>query len=246
MITISCDLAEYVKALKPELSHVMVENLPVQTSISSLDQDGSESWKAQLGLNGKLSIVYTGNFSRYQGLDLLIESAEVVKREHPEAVFILVGGMPHQIEFWRHKVRTSRLEDSFRFVGTVRVEDIPAFLDLAQILVSPRTAGTSVPLKIYTYLLSGKPIVATNLTAHTQVLNEDIAVLVAPTREGLAEGISRLIKSPDLGQQMAHRAKDVARVRYDPSAYLSKIEEVCQFLEASAGPLAETTHSLRN
>ena len=37
-------------------------------------------------------------------------------------------------------------------------------------LVSPRSRGTNTPLKIYQYLRSGKPIVATRLLTHTQVL----------------------------------------------------------------------------
>ena len=40
--------------------------------------------------------------------------------------------------------------------------------------------GTNTPLKIYSYLRSGKPIVATNLLTHTQVLTPDIAKLVEP------------------------------------------------------------------
>ena len=36
--------------------------------------------------------------------------------------------------------------------------------------VSPRSRGTNTPLKIYQYLRSGKPIVATRLLTHTQVL----------------------------------------------------------------------------
>ena len=48
------------------------------------------------------------------------------------------------------------------------------------ILVSPRIRGTNTPLKIYSYLRSGKPIVATDLLTHTQVLSPDVARLVAP------------------------------------------------------------------
>ena len=42
-------------------------------------------------------------------------------------------------------------------------------------LVSPRIRGTNTPLKIYSYLRSGRPIVATNLLTHTQVLTPDVA-----------------------------------------------------------------------
>ena len=51
--------------------------------------------------------------------------------------------------------------------------------EACDILVSPRIRGTNTPLKIYSYLRSGKPIVATDLLTHTQVLSPAVARLVA-------------------------------------------------------------------
>jgi glycosyltransferase involved in cell wall biosynthesis len=66
--------------------------------------------------------------------------------------------------------------------GQRPAEEIPAYLDAATLLVSPRSTGTNTPLKIYQYLRSGRPIVATNLRTHTQVLAEDTAFLAEPDR----------------------------------------------------------------
>ena len=56
------------------------------------------------------------------------------------------------------------------FTGQQPAREIPAFVEACDILVSPRIRGTNTPLKIYSYLRSGRPIVATNLLTHTQVL----------------------------------------------------------------------------
>ena len=53
-------------------------------------------------------------------------------------------------------------------------------------LTSPRSKGTNTPLKIYQYLRSGKPIVATRLLTHTQVLDDDTAMLTAPDPQAFA------------------------------------------------------------
>ncbi|NIP26551.1 MAG: glycosyltransferase family 4 protein, partial [Phycisphaerae bacterium] len=43
-------------------------------------------------LQDRLPIVYTGTFETYQGLDLLLNSIPLVKKDFPEAYLIMVGG----------------------------------------------------------------------------------------------------------------------------------------------------------
>ena len=42
------------------------------------------------------------------------------------------------------------------------------------VLISPRISGTNTPMKIYTYMASGKPIVASNIPAHDILKNSGI------------------------------------------------------------------------
>ena len=59
----------------------------------------------------------------------------------------------------------------------------------AAVLVSPRSHGTNTPLKIYEQLASGMPLVATSILSHTQVLDEDVAFLVEPEPQAMADGL---------------------------------------------------------
>lgn len=129
------------------------------------------------------------------------------------------------------------------FTGTVPLAEAVAYLDIAEILVSPRTVGTSVPLKIYSYLNSGKPIVATNVTAHAQVLSAETAVLVAPTEEAFAEGILMLAQSPVVRKRLGLRAQQLAKERFDPADYLAKLKGVYQAFVPSAHPSELVGHS---
>ena len=78
-------------------------------------------------------------------------------------------------------------------------EEIPAFLDAADVLVSPRSLGTNTPLKIYQYLRSGRPIVATRLLTHTQVLDDEVAILTEPTAAGTRSCARRRSCSSTIG-----------------------------------------------
>lgn len=233
LITVGSDLEAYTGTINPALKQIRIDNLAVSLNGSSPNQYSAYELKERLGLNNKLPIVYTGTFEAYQGLDLLFESAKIVHRYHPEVSFVLVGGKPQQVERWQQEAKKYHLENCTHFVGTVPPEAALAYLELAEIVVSPRIEGTSVPLKIYTYLHSGKPMVATNLAAHSQILNEDIALLVAPTKEALAEGILKLIRSPDLRQSMGRRAQNFAKDKFDPADYLAKVNRIYQFLAPS-------------
>ena len=66
------------------------------------------------------------------------------------------------------------------FTGYQKARESRRFSRL--LISSPRlaSAGTNTPLKIYSYLRAGKPIVATDLLTHTQVLDREVAILVRP------------------------------------------------------------------
>jgi glycosyltransferase involved in cell wall biosynthesis len=100
-----------------------------------------------------------------------------------------------------------------------------------------------VPLKIYSYLHSGKPIVATDLPAHAQVLNAEMAVLVAPTEEAFADGILALAQSPDLRKRIGLRGQQFVRERFDPADYLAKLDRLYQALGLPTSPSEQADRS---
>ena len=224
VLTIGSDLEDYVLYVNRQANHIRIENIAVHNGDAAPEQAPVAELKESLGLKGKVPIVYTGTFERYQGLDLLFQSAEIVVRQHPEVVLVMVGGKPEQVEAWQQQVRQMGLANNVIFTGIVSLAASLRYLELAEILVSPRTEGLSVPLKIYSYLHSGKPTVATNIYAHTQILNDETAVVVDPDARAYAEGILQLIKNPKLREEIGRRAQAYAQREFSREGYLSKLE----------------------
>ena len=108
------------------------------------------------------------------------------------------------------------------FTGQQPAKEIPGFVQAADLLVSPRIRGTNTPLKIYSYLRSGKPIVATNLLTHTQVLTPQIAMLVDPKPEPFAAAMVALIDRADERQRLSAAAAAVAQEKYSRQSYLRR------------------------
>lgn len=229
MITIGPDLEKHVREINPDVPMQMIENLPLGRNES--EGETPQELRKRLGFEDKIAIVYTGTFERYQGVDVLIESAESVIRKYPEAFLILVGGKPDQIEAYERLVEQHHLVDSVCFMGTVSIDEANKYIELGDILVSPRIEGTSVPLKIYTYLQAGKPIMATNISAHTLVLDLRTAELVAPTKNAFAEGLLKLIGDEDLRVSLGDQSRKLAEEKYSEVNYLTKLEKIYQGLQ---------------
>ena len=97
------------------------------------------------------------------------------------------------------------------------------YLGQADILVSSRTQGNNTPMKIYSYLDSGKPVLATNLPTHTQVLDEKIACLVDPTPAAMADAIVRLAEDPERRDDLGRQARLRVRKEYSLPAFTRKL-----------------------
>jgi glycosyltransferase involved in cell wall biosynthesis len=143
--------------------------------------------------DGSKVILYSGTLEPYQGISLLLASMADVIQTHPEAVLVVMGGREDQVKELQKQVDTLGLGNSVQLIGTVPSPLVPACLMAADVLVSPRERGRNTPLKIFSYLRSGRPIVATDIASHTQVLDEWSSVLVPPSAQGLALGIRSLL-----------------------------------------------------
>lgn len=230
VLTVGQDLEQLVQQINPQANQYRIENIALHTSHNGRTPAQTRPQIHQAHQQGKPLIVYTGTFERYQGLDLLLQSAPLVWQQQPEAQFVLVGGKPRQIEQQQTILPPMPDGAAVHFVGTVSPEVALAYLDMAAILVSPRVEGTSVPLKIYSYLHAGKPIVATRLPAHEQVLSDETAYLVQPTKESLAQGILAILHDVDLGRRLGAQAHRLAQEQYSFSQYQQKMDTAYQSL----------------
>lgn len=234
VITIGDDLTDYVGQINDKLPRITVHNIALHTNGDSRSRESLDKLRDSLGLDGARPIIYTGTFEAYQGLDMLIESAPMVLDSFPEVRFLLVGGQNHQIERLKSVVQAKGLDKAIIFTGAVNPEQALDYLDLAEVLVSPRTDGTSVPLKIYSYLHAGKPIVATDLPAHTQILKEGVAVLVKPNSKALAEGICSCLSDTECSLQMGADAQALARLKYSYDNYLNQVKHIYKYIDQTA------------
>ena len=171
-------------------------------------------------------LLYTGTLEPYQGLELLLQSVCTVRASFPEARYVLVGGNDAQVKQLKQLAQKLGIMNTVRFTGQRPLEEMPHYMALAHIVLSPRSEGTHVPLKVYTYLHSGKAILATNILSHTQILTPEMALLVSPTAEGLAQGALTLLREPERTCTLGRYSQDVAKEHYSWSVFLEKSRQI--------------------
>ena len=109
------------------------------------------------------TLMYVGNLQSYQGIDLLLDAFVHVHYRAPRAHLIIVGGSDEDVTKYRRRAKVIGVGSHTHFIGPRPIEQLGELLDRADILVSPRTQGTNTPMKIFSYLESGKPVLATRL-----------------------------------------------------------------------------------
>jgi glycosyltransferase involved in cell wall biosynthesis len=178
------------------------------------DEGTARRLRSEISPDGKKVVLYAGTLEPYQGIPLLLDSMALLGEEFRLA---LVGGAPAQVEELRRGVEERGLAARVVLLGQRPAAAIPGYLRAADVLVSPRSRGTNIPLKIYSYLASGVPVVATDLPTHTQTVTSDIALLAAPEPGSFAAAIARA--AGPAGREVAGRALDFCARNYTPARY---------------------------
>jgi glycosyltransferase involved in cell wall biosynthesis len=237
-ITICGSLSDNVRRVAPASAVFQIEDPPLVEAEAPASAEDIAGLRRALGLKDGPVVLYSGNFEPYQGVDLLVDAAAHVD----DAQFVFMGGEANEIEALRARATARGVLPRCLFAGKRPPEELPLFLALADVLVSPRRRGQNTPFKIYTYLASGKPVVATRIDAHSQMLHDGIAWLVDVTPEALAAGIRRVLDDPLAAIERAVRGRAFAQREFGIDAFREKVRRAYAHV---AGIVAERQRARR-
>ena len=240
VITICPDLYDYVNGIiRDKEKHILIENSLFDTVNVKSDGAGSSGYSSNLGNSiessialpeGKRFVVYVGTLEPYQGINLLVGSFRKVVDENPDVFLLIVGGTADQIKNFRKMANDAGIGNQCLFTGRVPQSLAKKYMQVASVLVSPRSSGTNTPLKIYEFLASGIPIVATDIHSHTQVLDQDVAFLVKPDTISMAEGIASALNGDEKKRIVTTNARKLYEEKYSRRIYEEKIDKLLEIL----------------
>lgn len=186
---------------------VLMERNAVDVSLFSLGISQQEARK-QLGLDfaGAL-VVYTGHLYGWKGVAVLAEAATIL----PDTIRVaFVGGTEKDILSMRSRFGK---DSHIHIVGHRPHAEIPLWQQAATVLVLPNSAKENIskyytsPMKLFEYMASGRPIIASNIPSIAEILNESNSFLVeADSPRVLCDAIVTVVSRHDEGVVRANRA----------------------------------------
>lgn len=213
VVAISPGLAQAARAVEPRVRLVTIVNrFELDAEASAAD---AARVREELGLRADQPVVlYTGSFVKLQALDLLIEAIPTVAAQLPAVKFVLVGGRKPEIEELSALAQRLGVAERVLLLPERPQHEMPAFMAAANVLVSPRVKGINPPGKLFSYLNSGRPIVATDREVHTQFLTPACAFLTAPDPESFGRGILAALTDEPRARAVTRAAKEVLATDY--------------------------------
>jgi len=202
--------------------------------ISQLKRPGSPQlgWlKAQLGIQHKI-LLYIGNLEKYQGVDLLLAAFRIACQKTNKVDLVVIGGTSEDITLYQAKAKRLGITKKTHFLGPRPFNQLEAYLAEADILACPRIRGINTPMKIFPYLHSGRPVLATDLYTHNQRLSHNEAYLVPADPHGFAEGMVALAENEALMQQLGRNGMAFVEREHTYEAHHRRLNQAYDWIES--------------
>jgi len=235
VLTICDDLEADMRRDAPDVPVFLIPNTRTEVDFVDGPAPTQEELARRHGLDDRPVALYIGSFEPYQGLELLVDAIAEIHAAEVPCQLLIVGGAEDQVVALRKTLEARGLGRAATVVPRVSPRLVDSYLALADVLLSPRNRGTNVPLKLYSFLKSGKPIVATRLPTHTQVLDDDTALLAEPDGKAFAEAIITAVTDGPRARQVAASAAARAAALHRADHYDELLHDAVRLATRSNG-----------
>jgi len=175
-------------------------------------------------LNNKV-LVYTGSFRAIgvtKGIEEILKASRLLNKDK---LIVFVGGTEKDLRYFRFRIKSSKFKNIL-LIGYRPHSEIPYWLKVADILIYSGTRKSekfkkyTSPLKLFEYMASKRPIIASDLPSIREILNTENAILVKPgSAKALANAIKFALENPDFCAKISKQAyKDVQKYTWEKRA----------------------------
>jgi glycosyltransferase involved in cell wall biosynthesis len=161
----------------------------------------------------KKIVLYAGHLYERKGAFVVGEAAPLLD---DDTLVLFVGGTEDEIPDFTNRYGS---DSHVRILGPKPHADIPYYLCAADVLVLPNSAKDAdarlytSPMKLFEYMASGTPIIASDVPSVREILNEQTAYFFAPDDpRALAESVLRVLLHKEEADEKVCSAKKIVAV----------------------------------
>ena len=184
------------------------------------------SVRKELGLPlDKKIALYIGRLDGWKGAEILLAASKLLPR-HIQVV--IIGGEPQEVS------RLKKLYQQAIFLGFLPYREIAKNQTVADVLILPNSGKNEVsanftsPLKLFSYMASGRPIVASDLLSIREVLNDNQVFFAKPDDPiSLADNIKIALADTYAAREKANKALEAVE-RYQ---WRNRAREILNFIK---------------
>jgi colanic acid biosynthesis glycosyl transferase WcaI len=186
------------------------------------------AFTSEYSFGNRFVVMYSGLFGIKHGLDLVLETAALLKHD-PQIVFLLLGDGPRRDELINLAAKMEL--NNVIFAGQKAVSDLPWLLaraDVCLTVVQPGRCSEKVnSVKTFEYMACEKPVVLASNEAGSQVLIESKAGVLVPPRDAsaMAKAIQALRDDPARRLKMGRLGRRYVQANYSRSTWAGRLEE---------------------
>jgi glycosyltransferase involved in cell wall biosynthesis len=172
-----------------------------------------------------VTFVLAARLLREKGIAEYAEAARRVKARHPEARFVLLGGLdPNPGGLTRAEVEAWVAQGVLEWPGHV---DVKPWLAKASVYVLP-SYREGVSRSTQEAMAMGRPVITTDAPGCRETVVEGENGFLVPVRDigALAERMSRFIERPELIEIMGRRSRQLAEERFDVRRINAQLLEI--------------------
>ena len=168
-------------------------------------RDAVLALRTRLGLPRDRPIVgYLGLLNRYQGVDLLLEAAALLKGQGAKLHFLIMGFPEGD---YREKAEALGISDLVTFTGRIPYDQAPLYLGAGDLAVSPKISLTEANGKLFNYIACGLPTVVFDTPVNREILGDAALYAKYGDAADLAGAIGRLAGDRELREELGHRGR---------------------------------------
>jgi len=167
-------------------------------------------------------ISYVGGFGPHRGIDCTIKAMKYLKENISKVRLVLVGNKnTGYADKLRQSALTRRVYDLIDFIGWQPFRKVRSYLKASDICLVPHNKNphtdTTIPHKLFQYMLEGKPVVVSSCRPLKRIVEETNSGLVfeAGNEKDLAEKLVRLFRDGALRKELGENGRKAVQRQYN-------------------------------